>query len=69
LPEIVDDGRTGITIEAGDVDGAVAAVRSLFEDPALAERLGTNGRREVQTTYSMASHMDRLEATYRELID
>jgi len=68
LPEIVDDGRTGITIEAGDVDGAVAAVRSLAGDPGLAERLGRNGRQEVETTYSMAAHLDRLEAAYRELI-
>ncbi len=68
LPEIVDDGRTGIVIDAGDVDGAVAAVRSIVEDPALAAKLGANGRREVETRYSMASHLDRLEMTYRELV-
>jgi glycosyltransferase involved in cell wall biosynthesis len=68
LPEIVDHGRTGITIEAGDVAAAASAISELKADPAKAARLGAAGRREVETTYSLSRHLDRLEATYAELV-
>ena len=68
LPEIVDDGRTGIVIAPGDVAAAASAIAGLAADPASAARLGAAGRREVETTYSMSCHLDRLEATYRELV-
>ncbi len=68
LPEIVEDGRTGVIVEAGDVAAAASAIVELAADPAKAARLGAAGRREVETTYSLVRHLDRLEATYSELI-
>ena len=68
LPEIVDDGRTGIVVEAGDVAAAASAIAELTADVAKAARLGAAGRREVETTYSLVRHLDRLEATYEELV-
>jgi glycosyltransferase involved in cell wall biosynthesis len=67
LPEIVEHDRTGLVIEPGDVAGAVASVHALVNDPDRAAALGAAGRREVETTYAMATHLDRLEALYREL--
>ena len=68
LPEIVDHGRTGIVIEAGDVAAAASAVSELKADPAKAARLGAAGRLEVETTYSLSRHLDQLETVYAELV-
>lgn len=69
LPEIVDHGRTGIVIEPGDALAAASAIQSLVDEPESAVRLGANGRREAETAYSMQAHLERLESTYRELLN
>lgn len=40
IPEIVEDGKTGILVRPGDRDGLVAALRRLVASPALREDLG-----------------------------
>lgn len=41
LPEIVDDGETGVLVPHDDPDALVAAIRSLLDDPERAARLGS----------------------------
>jgi glycosyltransferase involved in cell wall biosynthesis len=49
--------------------GAVAAgVRRVLEDPALAARLGRNGRALVEARRDRAGEMDRLADVYRSLM-
>lgn len=69
LPEIVEHGRTGIVIEPGDALAAASAIQSFADDPESAFCLGANGRREAETTYSMRAHLERLESTYRGLLN
>lgn len=44
LPEIVVDGETGFLVEPGDVEALRDRLAMLLTDPALARRLGDNGR-------------------------
>jgi glycosyltransferase involved in cell wall biosynthesis len=44
LPEVVDDGVTGVLVEPGDVHELADAVRRLVTDPEKAERMGRAGR-------------------------
>ena len=41
IPDVVDDGRTGLLVTHGAVDEFAGALRRVIEDPALAERSGT----------------------------
>lgn len=68
LPEIVQDGQTGFVIDPADLETARMAITRLMADPALADSMGRAGRREVETTYAIDAHMDRLESTYLELL-
>jgi glycosyltransferase involved in cell wall biosynthesis len=68
LPEVVEHGRTGLVVEGNDVESVVRAVRTLHADVDLATTLATNGFTEVQTTYSMSAHLNRLEGIYQELV-
>jgi glycosyltransferase involved in cell wall biosynthesis len=68
LPEIVDHGSTGIVFEPGNEVALTSAIQSLIDDPVFAMALGARGRDKAETTYSMPSHLDRLEATYSEFL-
>jgi glycosyltransferase involved in cell wall biosynthesis len=48
---LVAHGRTGLVVPAGDTGALAAAIRRLYEDRALCERLGEEGSRAV-TAYS-----------------
>ena len=47
VPELVDDGKTGILIPKGDAVSLAAAMARLMDDPGLAERMGQEGLRRV----------------------
>ena len=48
LPEVVGvSGETGLLVEPNNPDALVGAIRQLLDDPALASRLGANGRERV----------------------
>jgi glycosyltransferase involved in cell wall biosynthesis len=48
LPEVVGtSGETGLLVEPNNPDALVGAIRKLLDDPALAQRLGANGRQRV----------------------
>jgi glycogen synthase len=48
IPDVVFDGETGVLVPPGDVDALAAALARVLSDRALAERLGTEGRRRVE---------------------
>jgi glycosyltransferase involved in cell wall biosynthesis len=62
LPELVEDGRTGILVEPDDVAAVAAALRRLQADPAERARLGKAGRRalaaERRYPASFSAHLD-----------
>ena len=47
VADAVVDGKTGLLVEPGSGEAIAAAVRKLMDDPALAERLGSDGRKRV----------------------
>jgi glycosyltransferase involved in cell wall biosynthesis len=47
IPELVEDGVTGLLVPAGDVDALRAALARLLADPTLRRRMGREGRRRV----------------------
>jgi glycosyltransferase involved in cell wall biosynthesis len=65
LPEIVDDGRTGLLVPAGDVDALAAAILELARDPARAAGLGAAGRSRALEEFSQDRCTDRIAALYR----
>ena len=50
---------TGIYVSPGDEAGLSAAMQFLFENPAIARRLGANGRREVTREFTVRQFAER----------
>ena len=69
IPEIVDDGRTGVLIgtpaRGAELAGALAP---LLADSALRAELGANGRERFAARYSAARWAGNLRALYDEVL-
>lgn len=61
VPEIVEEGETGLLVPPGD-DGALAeAIESLLDDPARARAMGLAGRQRVAERWRWEQVAERLE--------
>lgn len=60
IPEIIEDGVTGLLVEPGDVAGLTAALVRLASDSALAGRLGAAARQRIEDEFSLDRNVDRL---------
>jgi glycosyltransferase involved in cell wall biosynthesis len=64
VPEIVDDGLTGVLVPAGDGQALALAVTRLLLDPSGAGLMGENGRASALRRFSTAAWLERLQHLY-----
>ena len=69
LPEVVEDGVTGILVEPESPGALAEAVARLLDDPALARRMGRAARRRVRQRFSIARCADAYEELYAAVLD
>ena len=67
IPYVVDHERNGLLVECGDHEGLAAAALRLLEDRVLAQRLITEGLRDVEQQYTWDAVSDRWATLYRRL--
>ena len=63
IPEVVEDGVSGLLVPAGDVDALSRAVQRLIDDPATRVALGQAARKRAQEQFSA----ERIVPRYIEL--
>jgi glycosyltransferase involved in cell wall biosynthesis len=64
LTEVVKPGTTGTLVDAGDVDGLVAALTDYALDPQLRMDHGRSARRECETRFDLANAARRYRALF-----
>lgn len=69
LPEVVQDGETGLLCAPDDVPGFATAARELAGNPELWQRMGRAGRTRVEAHFSMQHMIDRYIELYEEVLD
>jgi glycosyltransferase involved in cell wall biosynthesis len=67
VPELVEDGRNGLLVDQGDVDGLYRAMRRLLLDGELRRQLGAEARR-IAVSMSWENTVDRLERIYQKVL-
>ena len=67
VPELVEDGRTGLLVNQADVDGLHDAMRRLLLDHELRARLGAAAR-QTAVNMSWEKTVDRLEGIYQGVL-
>lgn len=68
LPEIVEDGVTGILCTKDDVHGFAAAIRVLAEDPKLARMMGDAARSRAESLFDIKRTLDAYLGLYRKCL-
>jgi len=68
LPEIVDDGVTGLLFEPGNVEELAEKVRCLWDSPDLCRKMGQAGREKALREYSPDRYYERLMHVYQKAI-
>ena len=66
IPEIVDHGRNGLLVAAGDVSALADALEQLIEDHDLRRNLGQAARRDHAERFEIGSYVTQLVAIWRQ---
>jgi glycosyltransferase involved in cell wall biosynthesis len=64
LPEMVEEGETGLLFPAGDATALARCMARLWHDPESAAAMGAAGRRRVEREFSADAHYSGLMSAY-----
>jgi glycosyltransferase involved in cell wall biosynthesis len=68
VPEIVQDGITGLLVPMGDAPAMAGALRYLLDHPETAAQMGREGRKRVLAQFTIQRTARMVESVYRELL-
>ena len=66
--EVIREGETGYLVASGDDAQMAARLIALLREPAVARRMGDEGRRVVEEKFSCDAQLARIEELYRRLL-
>jgi glycosyltransferase involved in cell wall biosynthesis len=64
IPELVEDGVSGLVVEPGDRSGLAAAIGKVLDDAELRQRLSRQGRRRVLEAFDLARNAGEMGALF-----
>ncbi|HEY1110367.1 MAG TPA: N-acetyl-alpha-D-glucosaminyl L-malate synthase BshA [Opitutaceae bacterium] len=68
IPEVAEDGVSGVLAPAGDADALARGIESLLSDPARRSALGRAAMRRAQEKFSPDAIVAQYEALYRRVL-
>jgi len=68
LPEVVDDGKTGILIPPGDVDALHKSLKYLIENSEIRINMGKEGRQRVLERFTIEENVRKTEQVFLEML-
>jgi starch synthase len=68
VPEIVEDGVTGILVPPDDAQALAGALDRLLADPSLRQRMGRSPRARMEREFDWERCLDRMEPVYRSVV-
>ena len=66
IPEVVEDGTTGILVPYASVEALAAALSTLLKDDRMARRMGAMGRAKVERVFTWEAVAQRVKSVYDE---
>jgi glycosyltransferase involved in cell wall biosynthesis len=68
VPDVVQDGVTGMLVPAGSAEALAVAIAALLADPASRQKLASAGQRDVLARFGRARLISDMDALYRSLL-
>ncbi|RIK34041.1 MAG: hypothetical protein DCC57_24610, partial [Chloroflexi bacterium] len=68
LPELVEDGISGLLVPPGDIDALAAAMLRVLQEPALAQRLAAAGPPRIDRFFRWERTTQQTLACYQEVL-
>jgi glycosyltransferase involved in cell wall biosynthesis len=68
IPEIVQEGRTGLMVPPGASEELEAALLCLANAPTLAREMGREGRERLVRKFSLKQAIDSYEGLYKQVV-
>jgi glycosyltransferase involved in cell wall biosynthesis len=67
LPEMVEEGKTGLIVPAGDVQALASALVALLEDPSRCREMGAQARRLAEARHSWPAIARQTAEVYEQV--
>jgi glycosyltransferase involved in cell wall biosynthesis len=68
VPEVVEDGVTGVLVPPANPEALAEGIIRLLDDPAQARAMGRAGRRRVETHFNLRRHAELVEEVYTQTL-
>lgn len=68
VPEIIEEGRTGLTFPPGDWERLADAIVTLLGDPTLAQSMGRNGLDRLVKNFHVSRNIDSVQQLYQRVL-
>lgn len=69
IPEVVEDGVTGVLVPPENPEALAAAITQLLKDPDGARQMGCRGRERIRAKFTVAQMVSGTMAVYNELLN
>lgn len=67
--ELVTSNETGMVVPRNDADAAVDAIQKYIDDPALAERFGSNAKKSIRSNFATQLMVENTIKLYQKLLN
>ena len=68
VPEIIEDGVSGVLVPPRDTEALAEAIRSLLSNPAGSRSIGQEARRRVEERFTVEQYVTGVERVYERLM-
>jgi glycosyltransferase involved in cell wall biosynthesis len=69
IPEVIDEGETGLLAEPETPDSLAEAILKLLQNPGLLREMGLAGRQRLLDTFTHVQMAHRFADAYRHVIN
>ena len=68
MPEMIDDGVTGLLVSPNDPQVMAQAILLYYRDRALAQQIAIAGQQKAKARFNVQRHIDEFQALYQTLL-
>jgi glycosyltransferase involved in cell wall biosynthesis len=68
IPEVVDNGKTGILVPPGNVDALWKAMKYLIQNPEIGINMGKKGRQRVLERFTIEENVRKTEQVFLQML-